>query len=116
MDIDLKNQINIYDPLWTFLLALMTNGFSEFMSWMFIYRTKKYISCKRQIDILTLRIEEAKEMPKTKDKNAEKKLKMQENDLKNMNAEMMKVINAYKYLHIMLFLNNIISYFNFLIF
>ena len=69
MDIDLKNQINIYDPLWTFLLALLTNTFSEFMSWVFIYRTKKYISCKRQIDILTVRIEEAKDMPKTKDKN-----------------------------------------------
>ena len=96
MDIDLKNQINLYDPLWVFLLALMTNGFSEFMSWVFIYRTKKYLSCKRQIDILTLRIEEAKEMPKTKDKNFEKKLKLQENDLKNMNAEMMKV-NIIKY-------------------
>ena len=97
MDIDLKNQINLYDPLWVFLLALLTNGFSEFMSWVFIYRTKKYTSCKRQIDILTLRIDEAKEMPKTKDKNFEKKLKTQENDLKNMNAEMMKV-NIIKFL------------------
>ena len=92
MDVDLKNQVNLYDPLWVFLLALLTNGFSEFLSWIFIYRTKKYISCKKQIDILTIRIEEAKEMHKSKDKNFEKKLKMQENDLSHMNAEMMKVI------------------------
>ena len=110
MDIDLKNQINLYDPLWVFLLALLTNGFSEFMSWVFIYRTKKYISCKRQIDILTLRIEEAKEMPKTKDKNFEKKLKTQENDLKNMNTEMMKV-NIIKIIYILRFIYYIFNFF-----
>jgi len=92
MDIDLKNQINLFDPLWVFLLALMTNGFSEFLSWMFIYRTKKYQNTKKQIDILTKKIEESKEMHKSKDKNFEKKTKMQENELKSLNSEMMKVI------------------------
>jgi len=92
MDIDLKNQINLFDPLWVFLLALMTNVFSEFLSWMFIYRTKKYSTTKKQIDSLTKKIEESKEMHKMKDKNFEKKIKLQENELKNLNSEMMKVI------------------------
>lgn len=91
MDIDLKNQINLCDPLWVFLLALMTNVFSEFLSWMFIYRTKKYSTTKKQIDSLTKKIEESKEMHKMKDKNFEKKIKLQENELKNLNSEMMKV-------------------------
>ena len=95
MDIDLKNQINLYDPLWVLLLALMTNGFSEFLSWMFIYRTKKYTNNKRQIDTLTKKIEDSKEMHKSKDKNFEKKIKLQENELKNLNGEMMKVIVIY---------------------
>ena len=91
MDIDLKNQVNLYDPLWIFLLALMTNVFSEFLSWMFIYRTKKYINTKKLIDTLTKKIEESKEMHKSKNKNSDKKLKTQETELKNLNADMMKV-------------------------
>lgn len=91
MDIDLKNQVNLYDPIWIFLLALMTNAFSEFLSWMFIYRTKKYTTTKKQIDLLTKRIEDSKETHKLKDKNFEKKIKLQENELKNLNGEMMKV-------------------------
>lgn len=96
MDIDLKNKINLFDPLWVFLLALMTNGFSEFLSWMFIYRTKKYQNTKKQIDALTKKIEESKEMHKSKDKNFEKKIKMQETELKNLNSEMMKVSKIFR--------------------
>lgn len=90
--IDLKNKINPYDSLLIISLALLTNLFSEFLSWLFIYRTRKYKECKKQIDILNKKIEVSKESMQGKSKQQDKKLKQQENDLKSLNMEMMKVI------------------------
>lgn len=86
---DLKNKIELYDCITIIFLALLTNVFSEFLSWLFIYRTKKYKECKKQIDILNKKIESAKEGLRSK---GDKKLKQQENTLKSLNAEMTKVL------------------------
>ena len=88
---DLKNKIELYDSLIIIFMALLTNVFSEFLSWLFIYRTKKYKECKRQIDTLNKKIDAAKENFRSKGRQ-DKKLKQQESDLKSLNMEMMKVL------------------------
>jgi uncharacterized membrane protein (DUF106 family) len=88
---DIKNQISLYDSIVIIFLALLTNVISELLSWAFIYRKKKYKECKKQIDALNKKIEIAKESVKGKTRNTDKKLKQQENDLKSLNMEMMKV-------------------------
>jgi len=88
---DLKNKVNLMDGLIIIFLALITNLISEMLSWVFIYRKKKYKECKKQIDTLNKKIEISKDIVKGKAKNADKKVKQQEGDLKNLNAEMMKV-------------------------
>jgi uncharacterized membrane protein (DUF106 family) len=93
---DMKNQVNLSDGLVIIFLALLTNVFSEFLSWVFIYRKRKYKDCKKQIDSLNKKIEIAKESVKAK---TDKKLKLQETDLKGLNMEMMKV----KYFILILF-------------
>ena len=89
--IDIKNQINLSDILVILLIALVTNAFSEFLSWLFIYRKKKYKECKKQIDLLNKKIEFSKESLQGKSKQLDKKIKQQEADLKVLNMEMMKV-------------------------
>jgi uncharacterized membrane protein (DUF106 family) len=89
--IDMKNQINLTDLLMILFLAFLTNAFSEFLSWLFIYRKKKYRENKKQIDLLNKKIELAKETLLGKSKQLDKKIKQQEADLKTLNAEMMKV-------------------------
>ena len=89
--IDIKNQINLSDILVILLIALVTNAFSEFLSWLFIYRKKKYKECKKQIDLLSKKIEFSKESLQGKSKQLDKKIKQQEADLKVLNMEMMKV-------------------------
>lgn len=91
MDLNIKNQINIADSLIILILALFTNIFSEFLSWLFIYKKKNYKNCKKQIDILNKKIEISKES--TKNKLADKRAKQQEAELKVLNMEMMKVIS-----------------------
>ena len=88
MSSDLKNRIELYDCITIIFLALLTNIFSEFLSWLFIYRTKKYKECKKQIDLLNKKIDAAKEGLRSK---GDKKLKQQENTLKSLNGEMTKV-------------------------
>jgi len=88
---DMKNRVSLSDSLVIILLAVMTNVFSEFLSWMFIYRKKNYRECKKNIDSLNKKIEQAKENFKGKSKGVDKKLKNQEADLKALNMEMMKV-------------------------
>lgn len=88
---DLKNKVNVFDSFTIILLALLTNVFSEFLSWLFIYRKKKFKDCKKQIDILNKKVESGKESLKTKTKTVDKKLKQYESDLKVLNMEMMKV-------------------------
>jgi hypothetical protein len=89
--IDSKNQINLTDLMMILFLALLTNGFSEFLSWLFIYRKRKYKECKKQIDLLNKKIESGKEGVQGKSKQLDKKIKQQEADLKTLNMEMMKV-------------------------
>ena len=50
-NINLKNQINPIDCIKIIFLAIFTNLFAEFLTWMFIYRTKKYRETKKQIDM-----------------------------------------------------------------
>jgi len=88
---DTKNQINLTDLMMILFLAFLTNGFSEFLSWMFIYRKRKYKECKKQIDLLNKKIESVKEGLQGKSKQLDKKIKQQEADLKTLNMEMMKV-------------------------
>lgn len=95
--VDLKNQINPYDTLIILALAFMTNVFSEFLSWLFIYRTKKHKETKKQIDFLNKKIELSKEGLKGNTKQSDKKVKQQEADLKGLNMEMMKVRISYSF-------------------
>lgn len=91
MDSHLKNSINITECFVIIFLALLTNLFSEMLSWVFIYRKKKYRECKRQIDALNKKIDMKKESLNLKSKTGDKKIKQQENDLKTLNMEMMKI-------------------------
>jgi uncharacterized membrane protein (DUF106 family) len=88
---DIKNQVNIYDAITIIFLALLTNIFSEAISWLFIYRKKKYRECKKNIELLNKKVEQAKEGLKGKNKVTDKRLKQSESDLKDLNTEMMKV-------------------------
>jgi len=89
--IDMKNQIHLTDLIMILFLAFLTNAFSEFLSWLFIYRKKKYRENKKQIDLLNKKVELAKETLQGKSKQLDKKIKQQESDLKALNMEMMKV-------------------------
>ena len=88
---DSKNFIDITDPLKIVVLSIFTNFFAEFLTWMFIYRTKKYKENKRQMDRVSKNLELTKESTKGKRKQIDKKIKQQENELKYMGFEMMKI-------------------------
>ena len=88
---DSKNFIDITDTIKIIVLAIFTNLFAEFLTWMFIYRTKKYKERKKQMDILSKKLEINKESIKAKSKQLDKKIKQQENELKYMGYEMMKI-------------------------
>ena len=107
-NINLKNQINPIDCIKIIFLAIFTNLFAEFLTWMFIYRTKKYRETKKQIDMLKKKIELNKESIKGKNKQLDKKVKKQENDLKYLNFTMMltKMVSMFiiGYLQFFLFL------------
>ncbi len=72
-------------------MAIFTNLFAEFLTWMFIYRTKDYKENKKQMDILNKKLEINKESIKGKNKQLDKKIKQQEKELKNLGYEMMKI-------------------------
>jgi uncharacterized membrane protein (DUF106 family) len=88
---DLKNAINLKDCFTIIGLALLTNVFSELLSWIFIYRKKRFREVKKLIDSLTKKIDIKKESLTAKSRNMEKKIKQQESDLKGLNMEMMKI-------------------------
>ena len=71
--VNVKNQVNPNDCLKIIFLAIFTNLFAEFLTWMFIYRTKKYKETKKQIDSLKKKIESNKENIKGKNKQLDKK-------------------------------------------
>jgi len=86
-----KNFIDVMDTIKIVILALCTNLFAEFLTWLFIYRTKKYKENKKQMDLLNKKLEINKETVKGKNKQIEKKIKQQENELKILGFEMMKI-------------------------
>ena len=88
---DSKNFIDIYDGIKIILLSISTNLFAEFLTWMFIYRTKKYKENKKQVDIINKKLEINKESVKGHSKQLDKKIKQQENELKLLGFEMMKI-------------------------
>ena len=85
------NSLFISDCIKIVFLSVFTNLFAEFLTWMFIYRTKKYKENKKQMDKLTKSLEQTKESTKGKRKQIDKKIKQQENELKYMGFEMMKI-------------------------
>ena len=86
-----KNFIDITDSIKIVILAIFTNLFAEFLTWMFIYRTKDYKENKKLMDILSKKLEINKESIKGKNKQLDKKIKQQEKELKNLGYEMMKI-------------------------
>lgn len=88
--VDLKNQVNPFDSIKIICLAIFTNFFAEFLTWMFIYRTKRYKQTKKEIDALNKKIEQNKENIKGTSKHIDKKVKQQENELKYKSFDMMK--------------------------
>lgn len=88
--VDAKNLINPFDSIKIICLAIFTNFFAEFLTWMFIYRTKRYKDTKKQIDLLNKKIEINKESIKGHSKQIDKKVKQQENELKFLSFDMMK--------------------------
>ena len=86
-----KNFIEISDSIKIIVLAIFTNLFAEFLTWMFIYRKKNHKENKRQMDILSKKLEINKESIKSKSKQLDKKIKQQENELKILGYEMMKI-------------------------
>ena len=88
---DSKNFIDIADSIKIIALAIFTNLFAEYLTWLFIYRKKDYKENKKQMDILSKKLEINKESVKGKNKQLDKKIKIQENELKYMGYEMMKI-------------------------
>ena len=86
-----KNFIDIADSLKIIALAIFTNLFAEFLTWLFIYRTKQYKENKKQMDIKSKKLEINKESTKVKNKQLDKKIKQQENEIKLLGYEMMKI-------------------------
>jgi len=86
-----KNSIILNDMFIVFGLALMTNCFSEFLSYFLIYRKKQYKELNRTIESQTKRIEQLKDSLSTTIRQSDKKVKKLEAELKGYNFDMMKV-------------------------
>ena len=86
-----KNFIDISDSIKIIILAIFTNLFAEFLTWMFIYRKKEYKENKKQMDSLSKKLEINKESTKSKSKQLDKKIKLQENELKILGFQMMRI-------------------------
>ena len=63
---DSKNYIDISDCIKIVALSIFTNFFAEFLTWMFIYRTKKYKENKKLMDKMSKNLEIIKESTKGK--------------------------------------------------
>lgn len=86
-----KLQINPYDIPTIIGLALLTNCFSELLSFVFIYRKKKYKELTKSIQIQMKKIESLKNSLTGTQKTTDKKLKKMEAELKDFNFEMTKM-------------------------
>lgn len=86
-----KNQIIITDLLIIVGLALVTNCFSELVSYIFIYRKKQYKELTKNIQSETKKIELIKDSLSLNARQSDKKLKNMESELKNLNFQMTKL-------------------------
>lgn len=86
-----KNQILITDLLIIVGLALVTNCFSELVSYIFIYRKKQYKELTKNIQSETKKIELIKDSLSLNARQSDKKLKNMESELKNLNFQMTKL-------------------------
>mgnify|MGYP006180662629 CR=1 FL=1 len=85
-----KNSIALNDMFVVIGLALMTNCFSEFLSYFLIYRKKQYKELNRTIDSQTKKIEQLKDSLSTTIRQSDKKVKKLDAELKAYNFDMMK--------------------------
>lgn len=106
-----KNSIHFTDLIVTIFLALITNCLSEALSFLFIYRKKKYKELSRNIEGQTKKIDQLKESLSTTIKQSDKKVKKLEGELKGLNFEMMKMRMASTFI-IGLFMIFFMSIFN----
>ena len=106
-----KNSIQLTDLLVTFGLALMTNCLAEALSFVLIYRKKKYKELSRNIEGQAKKIEGLKENLSTTINQSDKKVKKLEADMKGLNFEMMKLRMASTFI-IGLFMIFFMSIFN----
>ena len=86
-----KNAINLFDTIIIIGLALLTNCFSEFLSFIFIYRKKQYKELNKNIEIQTKKIESLKASIQDQYIKSSKKEKKLDSELKGLNSEMMKL-------------------------
>jgi hypothetical protein len=106
-----KNSIQLTDLIYTIGLALITNCLSEALSFLFIYRKKKYKELSRNIEGQTKKIESLKENLSTTIRQSDKKVKKLEGEMKGLNFEMMKMRMASTFI-IGLFMIFFMSIFN----
>lgn len=86
-----KNLINIYDTFTIIGLALITNCFSEFLSYVFIYRKKQYKELTKTIETQTKKIDTLKSGLQASIKQSDKKVKKMEAELKDLGFQMTKL-------------------------
>lgn len=72
-------------------LAFMTNCFSEFLSYVFIYRKKQYKELSKSIELQMKKIETIKSSIADTYRQSDKKVKKLEGELKDQNFQMMKL-------------------------
>ncbi len=86
-----KLSINNSDIFVIIALALMTNCFSELLSYLFIYRKKQYKELNKSIQLQMKKIETTKSSIQASARQTDKRLKKLETDLKASNFDMMKL-------------------------
>ena len=87
-----KNAINVLDVFSIIALALVTNCFSELLSFLLIYRRKDYKELAKTIDIQTKKIDSFKaNLSNDQYNKVNKKEKKLEGELKNLNFKMMRL-------------------------
>jgi len=83
--------INIIDLISILILALITNCISELLSYLLIYKTRKYKDLNKTITLQMKKIEQLKASLTGPIRQTDKKLKRLESELKSFNFDMMKL-------------------------
>lgn len=87
-----KYSINRLDMFYIIGLAMLTNCFSELLSYLLIYRKKEYKELFKSIDLQTKKLESFKSsISKNTYAKVNKKEKKYEEDLKSLNFKMMRM-------------------------